>query len=94
LRDTAISLLPVDEEGARAMLQSLRAKALLGAFRGQPPCDVEAVVAAMLNLGQIFLENRNWLGDIEINPLIVREIGQGVRAVDIRLVPRARAEVH
>jgi succinyl-CoA synthetase beta subunit len=55
---------------------------------------VEAVVAAMLNLGQIFLENRNWLGDIEINPLIVREIGQGVRAVDIRLVPRAQAEAH
>jgi acetyltransferase len=94
LRDTAISLLPVDERSARAMLQSLRAKALLGAFRGQPPCDVEAVVAAMLNLGQIFLENRNWLGDIEINPLIVREIGQGVRAVDIRLVPRAQAEAH
>jgi acetyltransferase len=70
----------------------LRAKALLGAFRGQPARDVEAVIAAMLTLGQLFVENRDWLSDIEINPLIVREAGQGVRAVDIRLIPKRRGE--
>jgi succinyl-CoA synthetase beta subunit len=92
LRDTAISLLPLDRDGASRMLQSLRAKALLGDFRGQPARDVEAVISAMLTLGQLFVENRDWLNDIEINPLIVREAGQGVRAVDIRLIPKQRGE--
>ncbi len=88
LHDVAICLLPLDRNGASQMLQSLRAKALLGAFRGQTPRDVEAVIAAMLALGRIFIENRDWLNDIEINPLIVQEAGQGVRAVDIRLIPK------
>jgi acyl-CoA synthetase (NDP forming) len=92
LRDTAISLLPLDRAGAGRMLQSLRAKALLGAFRGSPPRDVQAVIDAMLGLGQVFLENHNWLDDIEINPLIVLEAGQGVRAVDVRPVPKPQAD--
>ena len=89
LRDTAISLLPLDQDEAHRMLQSLRGKALLGSFRGKPARDVEAVTKAMLGLGQIFLNHRGWLSDIEINPLIVMEAGQGIRAVDVRLVRKS-----
>ena len=89
LRDTAISLLPLDQDEAHRMLQSLRGKALLGSFRGKPARDVEAVTKAMLGLGQIFLDHRGWLSDIEINPLIVMEAGQGIRAVDVRLVRKS-----
>lgn len=88
LNDVAIRLLPVDEEIAREMLLSLRAKSLLGAFRGKPPRDVAAVARAVAGLSRLFLDHREWLSDLEINPLIVLAEGEGVRAVDVRAVPR------
>jgi len=92
LKDVAIRLLPVDEETARDMIRSLRGAALLGAFRGRAPRDVEAVVRAMARLSRIFTEHRATLSDIEINPMIVLAEGQGVRAVDVRTVARNARE--
>jgi acetyltransferase len=88
LQDVAIRLLPVDQETAREMLASLRAAPLLGAFRGRPARDVDALIAAMTGLSRLFLAQRPWLSDIEINPLIVLAQGQGVCAVDARTVRR------
>jgi acetyltransferase len=88
MRDVAIRLLPIDEETAREMLGSLRVAPLLGGFRGKPPRDVEALVAAMTGLSRLFAADGDRLSDIEINPLIVLAQGQGVRAVDVRTVRR------
>jgi acetyltransferase len=88
MRDVAIRLLPIDEDTARGMLSSLRGASLLGAFRGRPERDVDAVVRAMTGLSRLFLDHRNCLSDLEINPLIVLAKGHGVRAVDVRMVPR------
>lgn len=88
MRDVAFRMLPVDEADARAMLGELRGKAILGAFRGAPPRDVEALVAAICGLSAIFLDHRHRLADLEVNPLIVGAAGEGVRAVDVRPVLR------
>jgi acyl-CoA synthetase (NDP forming) len=89
MRDVAIRLLPIDEGAAGDMLRSLRGAPLLGAFRGKPPRDVEAVVRAMTGLSRLFADHRPWLTDLEINPLIVLAEGQGARAVDVRLVRKS-----
>ncbi|MPZ41714.1 MAG: CoA-binding protein, partial [Rhizobiales bacterium] len=89
LRDVAIRLLPVDEATAREMIRSLRSAPLLGPFRGRAPRDTDAVVRAMVGLSRIFMQHRNWLSDVEINPMIVLAGGEGVRAVDVRCVPRS-----
>ena len=91
LNDVAIRLLPVDEDEARRMLGSLRGACLLDRFRGRDARDVDAVVRAMVGLSTLFLSHRAWLSDLEINPLIVLAEGQGVRAVDVRLVEHAVA---
>ena len=70
------------------MLRSLRGAPLLGEFRGRPARDIEAVVRAMTGLSRLFLDHRPWLSDLEINPLIVLAKGEGVRAVDVRVVRR------
>jgi acyl-CoA synthetase (NDP forming) len=88
MRDVAIRLLPIEETDARDMLHSLRGVALLGAFRGRPPRDTDAVVHAMTGLSRLFADHRPWLSDLEINPLIVCAEGRGARAVDVRLVRR------
>jgi succinyl-CoA synthetase beta subunit len=44
----------------------------------------------MIGLSRLFMAYRPWWSDIEVNPLIVRAKGDGVRAVDVRIVPRAK----
>jgi len=84
--DVALRLLPVDLADAHAMLASLRGRALLGAIRGRPPRDVDAVAAVIVGIGDLFLERAPAIADLEINPLIVRAAGEGACAVDVRTV--------
>ena len=88
MRDSALRLLPADENTARAMLGSLRASTLLQGFRGKGPADSAALLRAAAALGAFFLDHRDHLAEIEINPLVVLPDGKGVRAVDIRAVGR------
>jgi acetyltransferase len=92
LQDVAIRLLPIDHATAADMLFSLKGAPLLGAFRGRPERDGAALTQAMIGLSRLFMAYRPWWSDIEVNPLIVRAKGDGVRAVDVRIVPR-RGEV-
>jgi acetate---CoA ligase (ADP-forming) len=86
--DVALRLLPVDETAAEEMLRSLKGVALLGEYRGCPARDVAAAARAMAGLGRLYLDNRAHLVEIEINPLIALAAGEGVRAVDVRVVRR------
>ena len=86
LKDVSIRLLPIDEREAREMLTELRGYKVLEGVRGQKPRDVDALVKAMVGLSEIFAAHRDHLSDMEINPIMVREQGQGAVAVDVRLV--------
>jgi acyl-CoA synthetase (NDP forming) len=86
LGDVSLRLLPIDEAEAHAMLAELKAAPLLGAFRGAPPRDVQALAAAMLALSRLALDHAGQIVSVEVNPLLVHEVGRGVTAVDARLV--------
>ena len=88
MKDVAVRLLPVTARDVRAMISELKAKKLLTGFRGQGPADVDALVRAVVGLGRIFMDHRDHLADLEVNPLIVRAKGKGVAAVDVRPVRR------
>ncbi len=84
MRDVAFRMLPVNEIEARAMLEELQGKAVLGEFRGAPPRDIDALIAAICGLSVIYIDHREHLMDLEVNPLMVGALGEGVRAVDVR----------
>jgi acetate---CoA ligase (ADP-forming) len=54
--------------------------------RGQPPRDTAALVKAMVGLSDIFSTYRNHLSDLEFNPIMLRARGQGLAAVDVRMI--------
>ena len=87
-RDISLRLAPVDEGEVRAMLSELRGAKALDGFRGQAPRDVDALVKAIIGVCDFYLDNRSWLAEIEINPLMVLADGNGVRAVDVRPIRR------
>ena len=93
MRDVAFRLLPVTGADVRDMIDELRAKAVLGPFRGAAPRDVEALVSALVGLSDAWPALRDRVSDIEINPMMVGAEGEGVVAVDIRsIAPRTSLE--
>lgn len=80
-------LMPADISHARALaeIRKLKAAPLLGAFRGQPARDLDAVADAVLALGALMRANPE-ITEIDINPLVVLAEGQGVIALDALIV--------
>lgn len=66
-------------------LRSLKAGKLFDGYRGQAPLDVDALASVIAALSQ-FVEDNLAVTEIDINPLIVREKGQGVVALDALIV--------
>lgn len=85
LKDAAFRLAPFSRAEAEAMLGEIRASALLEGVRGQPPVDREALVDALLRVGQLVMDFPE-IDELDINPFIVYEQGQGGMALDMRLV--------
>ena len=87
-RDSALELLPVDSARITSMVDRLRLARLLSGFRGKPPADRAAFEATIAAVGRFYLDHRSVIGDIEINPLMVRPDGHGAIAVDVRVIWR------
>ncbi len=85
LKDAAFRIAPFSRREAQAMLGEIRAKALLEGVRGQPPVDQQALVEALLRIGQLVLDFPEII-ELDINPYVVYEQGQGGIAIDMRLV--------
>ncbi|MFD8724208.1 acetate--CoA ligase family protein [Streptomyces sp. NPDC059629] len=82
LHDAAVRVPPFGEEQARDMLAGLRGRALLDGVRGRPPADREALVEVILRVQRMALELGDRLAELDINPLMVLEQGQGAVALD------------
>jgi succinyl-CoA synthetase beta subunit len=70
------------------MLRELKGYRLLEGVRGQARRDVGALARAVTGLSRLFATYRSCLSDMEINPLIVKEEGAGVAAVDVRMIKK------
>jgi acyl-CoA synthetase (NDP forming) len=86
VKDFALRPLPLREGGVRAMIESLRGAPLLQAHRGRPARDVDALIACVEALARLAVANEDVVAEIDINPLIVRDAGEGCVAVDALIV--------
>jgi acetyltransferase len=95
LGDVAVRPAPLTADDARDMIAELRSAAVLEGGRGRAPADVAAIVDALLALSHAILDAPEAVGEIEVNPLIVRGLGEGACAVDALIVLRGeRGPVH
>ncbi len=87
-RDVIYRPAPVGIEEAEAMLEQLKAAALLKGFRGAPRADIAACARLIAQLSLLAARLRETVADIELNPVLVHPHGQGVTIVDALVVPR------
>jgi acetyltransferase len=89
LKDVTFRIAPFSPQEAGGMLEEIRARALLDGVRGQPPADKDALVDALLRVGQL-AQDFPEIVELDINPLVVYPHGEGVIAIDMRLVLREK----
>jgi acyl-CoA synthetase (NDP forming) len=83
--DTVLRILPLTEKKVSGMIPDLRGYPLLTGARGLDPLDIGQLTDALLRLSQLMIEFEVIKG-IDVNPLFVLPQGQGIVAVDVRII--------
>jgi len=84
LDDVVFKVAPFTEAHAAHMLDQLRAKSLLGPFRGEASADRDALIKTLMGLSKLGVELED-VAEVDINPLLITPEGD-VRAVDALVV--------
>lgn len=88
-KDVALAPLPLSASDARDTLSRLEGAALLGAIRGRPAADVDALIELMVRLARLAWDHAGTIAEIDLNPVLVHDQGGGVSVVDALIVKRS-----
>ncbi|MBC2651183.1 acetate--CoA ligase family protein [Novosphingobium flavum] len=81
LQDVRLLTPDLSEEAIIAELMQLRNAALLAGWRGSPELDVPALARLIRSVGAVLLAEPG-LRELDLNPVILHPLGQGVVALD------------
>ena len=84
LKDVVFRLAPLNEIEIREMIESIKTIKLLKGTRGEKPSDLNGIVENLQRLSQLVIDFPE-IEEFDMNPLLVLEEGNGVRAVDVRI---------
>ena len=88
LADVSLRLAPLSQYDAEEMIMEIKAKALLKAFRGLAPVDLNALQQILLGLSRLALAEPN-ISEVDLNPLMITPTGQPC-VVDTLIVKRSK----
>ncbi len=90
LGDVALAVAPVSDLEAAELPELIKAKKLLGSFRGYPPVDKAALAKIIQAVGQMALDHPN-IAEIDVNPVLVQG-GQPIAADALIILSTETAE--
>ena len=82
LKDVALLIPPFAADDVKQALRGLRMAPLLDGVRGEPALDVDALAAIVVRVGQIICAAKHSVASLDINPVLVGAVGEGVVVVD------------
>ena len=77
-RDVAFAPVPLDEDDCNQLLKKLKGSILLDADK----YDVPALIDLMTSLSNFAESTSDYIGEIDLNPILVHSKGQGVTVID------------
>ena len=86
LKDLVFRLAPLSRHDILEALNELHAMKLLRGVRGQAAADIDALVDCIERVSWLAADCADKIAEIDINPLCVLELGQGVRVVDALVI--------
>ncbi|MGC8873349.1 MAG: acetate--CoA ligase alpha subunit [Chloroflexia bacterium] len=85
MKDVVFQIAPIDRTEAREMVEGIRSYPLLKGVRGEPPADIDAIIDTLLRVSQLVTDFPE-IVEMDVNPLIVHESGQGTTVLDARII--------
>lgn len=85
LKDVTFRIAPISREEANEQIHGIRSFPILGGVRGQLPADLESVVDTLLRTSQLVTHYPE-IVEMDINPLVVYDQGQGAIVLDARII--------
>ena len=82
INDVKLAPAPVSERRAKELLSELALGPILDGVRGKSPLDADAVAAMICRLSWLAVDAREWLKELDLNPVIVKP--KGAVVVDAR----------
>jgi acetyltransferase len=84
-KDVSFKVAPVDEKTAAGMIEAIKSYPLLSGFRGKGESDLESLRAVIQRVSQMAVECPQ-IKELDINPLIVLEKGNGCFVADAKIM--------
>jgi acetyltransferase len=84
-KDVSFRIAPIRELSAYRMIEEIKGYKIFQGFRGEKPSDIDAIAQCLERLSQLCIEHEE-IEEIDINPLMVFEKGQGAQIVDVRIL--------
>jgi len=88
VRDVVCRLAPLDEHGARQLIDSTRVSKILNGYRGSTTLNMRALVQLIVGVSELVARDSG-ISELDLNPVIVNE--QGASVVDVRWMQQGSA---
>ncbi len=86
LKDVTFRIIPIEEKDAWKMLREIKSYPILAGARGEPPADMKAIVDLMLKVSRLIDDLRDYIKEMDLNPVFVYPEGEGAVIVDARII--------
>lgn len=86
LKDVTFRIIPIEEKDAWAMIKSIKGYPILAGARGELPADMKAIVDMMLKVSELVDELKDYIKEMDLNPVFVYPEGEGAVIVDARII--------
>ena len=80
---------PVGEQRVKTLLSELALAPILTGVRGRPPLDIELVATMISRLSWLAVDAKDWLSELDLNPVLINPTGAVVVDARARVVNRA-----
>ena len=84
-QDVEFGLAPIGRNEARRMIRAIKGYKLLQGFRGRPKSDMEILEKSLVALSDMMM-NHPEIIELDINPILVHEQGNGATVADCRMI--------
>ena len=84
-QDVIFRFAPVGRNESSRMIQGIRGYKIFKGFRGRPKSDIEVLEGSIVSLSDMVM-NHPEINELNINPLLVHEEGNGATVADCRIV--------
>ena len=84
IKDVVFRMCPTSKEQALSAINEIKAKVLLDGFRGLPEVDKEKLADMIVKLSELAWQNKKYIAEMDINPIIANE--DGLFPVDARII--------